>query len=68
MDDATHGTTTYDDVRRRAMEEPTNGGGARGVLTEAEHEVYDRQIRVWGVETQKKLSRGARARHDDESV
>lgn len=57
MDDATHGTTTYDDVRRRAMEEPTNGGGARGVLTEAEHEVYDRQIRVWGVETQKKLSR-----------
>lgn len=30
---------------------------ATGALTEAEHEVYDRQIRVWGVETQKKLSR-----------
>ena len=30
---------------------------AARTLTEAEHEVYDRQIRVWGVETQSKLSR-----------
>ena len=42
------------------MEDPKKGGGACDAsLTEAEHEVYDRQIRVWGVETQKKLS-GAR--------
>jgi ubiquitin-like 1-activating enzyme E1 A len=47
---------------------------AARTLTEAEHEVYDRQIRVWGVETQSKLSRArvlvvfGRIGHDDERL
>ena len=45
-------STTFDIRHSTTMEEKS---GARA-LTEAEHEVYDRQIRVWGVETQKKLS------------
>lgn len=49
-----HSTTTSLDIRRSTTMEERSG--ARATLTEAEHEVYDRQIRVWGVETQKKLS------------
>jgi len=52
--DVRRATTSFDVRRATTMEE--RSGARATTLTEAEHEVYDRQIRVWGVETQKKLS------------
>ncbi|CAL5061382.1 unnamed protein product [Urochloa decumbens] len=39
------------------MDGAVGGGGAEGELTAQETALYDRQIRVWGVDAQKKLSK-----------
>ena len=44
-------------ARRRAM--PAPNASAADALTELELRVYDRQIRVWGVETQRRLGRAS---------
>ncbi|CAN6226289.1 unnamed protein product, partial [Urochloa humidicola] len=42
---------------RLAMDGGVGGGGAEGELTAQETALYDRQIRVWGVDAQKRLSK-----------
>lgn len=44
--------------RQKSSDETTHGQDAEKLMTSEEAEVYDRQIRLWGLEAQEKLRKG----------